>query len=132
MNANQWMMYFPENNITFMGEAVPGHYTVVVNKPMLYSQTLVPDANWPTRYTQEKFGDDYQNLGNQETDGHGLMMLANYNVWKNQGADAEWVNEHWSYINEAAKWILWCFDHPDLSFASDGLLYAESEAGMME
>lgn len=27
---------------------------------------------------------------------------------------------------------MWCFDHPDLSFASDGLLYAESEAGMME
>ncbi len=132
MNANKWMMYFPENNMTFMGENVPGHYTVIVNKPLIYSTVLVPDANWPTRYTKEKFGDDYQNLGNQETDGHGLMMLANYNVWKSHGGGAQWVNDNWRYINEAAEWILWCFDHPELSFASNGLLYAESEAGMME
>lgn len=130
--ANDFMMYFPENNITFMGEKVPGHYTVVVNQPLLYSTVLVPSAGWPTQYTESRFGADYRNLGNQETDGHGLMMLANYNVWKNQGASAEWVEDNWKYIREAADWILWCFDHPDLSFTKNGLLYAESEAGMMK
>lgn len=130
--GNKNMMYFPENNITFNGVNVPGHYTVVVNKPMLYSTTLVPHANWPTRYTEKAFGKDYQNLGNQETDGHGLMMLANYNVWKNQGATVQWVNDNWKYINEGAAWILWCFDNPDISLVKNGLLYAESEAGMME
>lgn len=130
--GNKWMLYFPENNITFGGTDVPGHYTVVVNKPMLYSTVLVPTANWPTKYTQSMFGADYQNLGNQETDGHGLMMMANYNLWKNEGSTADWVEKNWKYINEAVEWILWCFDNPDLSFAARGLLYAESEAGMMD
>ena len=130
--GNKHMMYFPENNITFNGVKVPGHYTVVVNKPMLYSTVLVPNANWPTRYTEKAFGSDYQNLGNQETDGHGLMMLANYNTWKNEGAKAQWVIDNWKYINEGASWILWCFEHPDISLVKNGLLYAESEAGMME
>lgn len=130
--GNECMKYFPNNNVTFNGIKVPGHYTVVMNKPMLYSEVLVPDANWPTQYTKSKFGNDYKNLGNQETDGHGLMMLSNYNVWKNSGAKAEWVIENWTYINEGAEWILWCFENTDISFAKNGLLYAESEAGMME
>ncbi len=130
--GNNCMMYFPKNNMTFNGVKVPGHYTVVINKPMLYSETLVPDANWPTQYTESKFGSDYKNLGNQETDGHGLMMMANYQVWKNSGATAEWVNKNWTYINEGAEWILWCYDNPDISLVKNGLLYAESEAGMMQ
>ena len=75
--ANRQMMYFPQNGLTIGGVNIPGHYTVVVHEPMLYSTVLVPHAGWATRYTKEKFGDEYQNLGNQETDGHGLMMLAN-------------------------------------------------------
>lgn len=130
--ANRQMMYFPENRLTIGGVDIPGHYTVVVNQPMLYSTVLVPHAGWATRYTKEKFGDEYQNLGNQETDGHGLMMLANYATWRNLGSTAAWVEENWSTVREAPAWILWCFEHPDLSFAKDGLLYAESEAGMMQ
>ena len=129
--GNSYMMYWPENNLKMLGVDIPGHYTVIMNKPLVYSKELVP-AGWGTRYTQTKFGDDYLNLGNQETDGHGLMMLANYNVWQNQGATAQWVNDNWEYINEAAKWILWCYEHPELSFAARGLLYGESEGGMME
>lgn len=129
--ANSYIMYWPENNLKLKGVDIPGHYTVVINKPLVYSTELVP-AGWGTRYTKAKFGDDYQNLGNQETDGHGLMMLANYNVWQNQGATSQWVNDNWTYINEAARWILWCFEHTDLSFSTRGLLYGESEGGMME
>ena len=130
--ADRHMMYFRENKVTFKGSEVPGHYTVVVNKPMLYSEVLVPDANWPTSYTKKAFGDDYKNLGNQETDGHGLMMLANYNAWRSNGRSSEWVRTNWKYIKEACDWIEWCFDNPDLSLVKNGLLYAESEAGMMK
>ena len=130
--ANRQMMYFLQNGLTIGGVNIPGHYTVVVHEPMLYSTVLVPHAGWATRYTKEKFGDEYQNLGNQETDGHGLMMLANYSTWQNLGSTAAWVEENWSAVKEAPTWILWCFEHPDLSFAKDGLLYAESEAGMMQ
>lgn len=130
--ANRQMMYFPQNGLTIGGVNIPGHYTVVVHEPMLYSTVLVLYAGWATRYTKEKFGDEYQNLGNQETDGHGLMMLANYSTWQNLGSTAAWVEENWSAVKEAPTWILWCFEHPDLSFAKDGLLYAESEAGMMQ
>ncbi|HBV51780.1 MAG TPA: hypothetical protein DEF06_05800, partial [Clostridiales bacterium] len=128
--GNRWLMYYPEQGLTIKGVPIPGHFSVIINKPLIYSTILVPQANWPTRYTKEEFGEGYQNLGNQETDGHGLMMLANYNVWKNLGCHKEWVLENWRYLSEAAEWILWCFDHPDLSFAQDGLLYGETEAAM--
>lgn len=130
--ANAQMMYFPENKLTLGGKAIPGHYTVVVNKPLHYSKVLVPEANWPTSYTKAAFGDEYQNLGNQETDGHGLMMLANYSAWRSSGRGTAWVESNWAYIKEACDWIGWCFDNPSLSFAKNGLLYAESEAGMQK
>lgn len=127
--ANKWMMYFPENNLTIKGVKIPGHFTVIANDPLVYSKVLTK-SGWPTVYTKEKFGDDYENLGNQETDGHGLMMISNYSVWKNSKKSPEWVQNNWTYINEAAQWILWCFDNPTISFAKKGTLYAESEGGM--
>ena len=127
--GNRQMMYFPENDVTFCGHKVRGHYTVVMNKPMLYSEVLT-GIGWPTRYTEERFGNDHKKLGNQETDGHGLMMMANYSVYRRHKDPAAWANAHFEELTEAAEWIIWCLDHPDLSFAEDGLLYAESEAGM--
>ena len=130
--VNKWMMYFPENNKQIMGVDIPGHYTVVVNKPLLYSTSLAVGLGWPTKYTQSAFGEGYQNLGNQETDGHGLMMLANYNLWRNNGATKSWAEENWAYINEGAKWILWCYENSDISFVKGNLLYAESEGGLQK
>ncbi len=129
--GNRQMMYFPENNVTFCGHRVRGHYTVVVNKPMLYSEVLT-GIGWPTRYTEEKFGADHKKLGNHETDGHGLMMMANCAVYKRHKDPASWANEHFEELTEAAEWIIWCLDNPELSFSKDGLLYAESEAGMTD
>lgn len=129
--ANRMMIYYPEHNLKIKGKDIPGHYSVIANEPLIYSKVLV-NAGWPTRYTQEAFGDDYQNLGNQETDGHGIMMISNYVIWKALGANAEWVNDNWKYIDEGAKWILWCFDNPDISFAQEDLLYAETEGGMCD
>ncbi|MBP5208652.1 MAG: hypothetical protein J6330_09400 [Clostridia bacterium] len=127
--GNRQMMYFPENNVTFCGHKVRGHYTVVINKPMLYSEVLT-GVGWPTQYTEEKFGKDHKNLGNHETDGHGLMMMANCNVYKRHADPEAWADAHYEELVEAAEWIIWCLDNPELSFSKDGLLYAESEAGM--
>ena len=130
--GNKWMMYYPEQKLTLGGKQIPGHFSVIPNKPLIYSTILVPQANWPTRYTKEKFGDEYCNLGNQETDGHGLMMMSAYKVWKNIGGKKEWVLDNWKYIYEAAYWIEWCLENPDLSFVEDGLLYGETEAAMSD
>lgn len=128
--GNRWMMYYKEQGLTIRGVPVPGHFSVMPNDPMIYSKYLAPTAHWPTRYTEEEFGEGYQNLGNQETDGHGLMMMANYNVWINLGRQSDWVNKNWTYIEEAAEWIVWCFEHPDISFVQNNLLYGETEAAL--
>ena len=128
--GNKWMMYYPEAGLTIKDVPIPGHFSVIPNKPMIYSTLLTVVAAWPTRYTEERFGSGYQNLGNQETDGHGLMMEACYLVWNNLGKPTDWVEKNWKYINEAAVWIKWCQENPELSFAKDGLLYGETEAAM--
>jgi len=128
--GNRWMMYYNEQGLRLCGEEIPGHFSVMPNEPMIYSHYLSAEANWPTRYTKELFGEDYRNLGNQETDGHGLMMMANHKVWVNSGKNPQWVHDNWKYINEAARWIVWCYDHPELSFVKNGLLYGETEASL--
>ena len=65
--GNRWMMYYPEHGLTLCGKPVPGHFSVIPNKPLIYSQ-LLTHHGWPTRYTRERFGDGFENLGNQETD----------------------------------------------------------------
>ncbi len=127
--GNKLMMFFPDNAMTFHGHPIPGHCPVVMNRPLFYSEIL-SISGWPTQYTEERFGPDYQKLGNQETDGHGLMMMANHRIWRHASDPQAWLNANWREIREGAEWILWCFAHPEISLARDGLLYAESEAGM--
>lgn len=127
--GNKLMMFFPENHMTFHGHPIPGHCPVVMNRPLFYSEIL-SISGWPTQYTEERFGVDYQKLGNQETDGHGLMMMANHRIWRHASDPQAWLSANWREIREGAEWILWCFEYPEISLARDGLLYAESEAGM--
>lgn len=127
--TNRKLMFFKENKLTLGGIQIPGHLTVKANNPLYYSEVLT-QRGWSSVYTKEAFGEEYKNIGNQETDGHGLMMIGNYRVWKSIGRSLEWVEKNWVYINEACEWVLWCFEHPELSFAKDGLLFAESEGGM--
>ncbi len=124
-----FMMAYPRDKVTLGGVAVPGHFSVICNKPYIYSRLLIRHG-WPTRYTGELFGEECGNLGNQETDGHGLMMTANYLCFKSLGKDTGYVRENFEYIKECAEWIIWCFEHPELSFAENGLLYGETEAAM--
>lgn len=142
--GDDWMMTYPREGKTLGGIPIPGHFSVMPNKPYIYSQVLskigrpalCDDAEgstasaWPTRYTKKRFGDECENLGNQETDGHGLMMMANYLTWVNRGRSVDEALENWDYISEAAAWLVWCFDHPELSFVENDLLYGETEAAM--
>lgn len=142
--GDDWMMTYPRDGVTLGGIPIPGHFSVMPNQPYIYSKVLSKMAApalcddkegstasaWPTRYTKERFGDEYENLGNQETDGHGLMMMANYLTWCARGRSVPEALGHWDYIAEAAKWLVWCFDHPELSFVENDLLYGETEAAM--
>ncbi|RKX42018.1 MAG: hypothetical protein DRP64_10465 [Verrucomicrobia bacterium] len=121
---DQWMMYFPESypELQLGGKPVPGHATVVANKPHLYFDKL-KDLGWHTKYTT-------RDMGNPETDGHGLLMVSRWRAWLKQGRGKQWILDRWDAINEAAEFIPWALDHPELSFSEHGLLYAESEGGM--
>jgi hypothetical protein len=125
------LMYFPENypKLQLAGKKIPGHWTVIANKPLIYSQVL-SGIGWPTRYTPKRFGSHYRDFGNPETDGHGHSMMSHWKTWQNSGRNKQWVTDHWVYLKEAADYLLWSLDNPDLSFSKYGLLYAESEAGM--
>lgn len=128
---NKQLMYFPGNypSLQLGGKKIPGHWTVIANKPLHYSHVLA-DAGWPTKYTYEKFGEHHRDFGNPETDGHGHSMMSHWKTWHNSGRKKEWVSHRWDYLKEAAEYILWHLDNPDLSFSDHGLLYAESEGGM--
>jgi hypothetical protein len=125
------LMYFPENFPTLQqgGKRIPGHWTVIVNNPLIYSHVLT-GVGWPTQYTFEKFGTHYRDFGNPETDGHGHSMMSHWKTWHNSGRKEEWVHDRWPCLKEAADYILWHLRNPDLSFSKYGLLYAESEAAM--
>lgn len=129
---NRCLMYYPDHNLTILGKRIPGHWSVIPNKPLEYSTFLTVVAGWPTRYTKERFGDDYQNFGNSEPDGHGLTMMSIANVWLNSGAPVQWVLDNWKYVDEAVRYIGWAMDNPDVSFNENGLMYGETEGGMME
>lgn len=119
-----WIMYFPQAfpDVQMDGKPVPGHATVVANKPHLYFDEL-SKGGWPTRYTT-------RDMGNPETDGHGFNMLGHWRGWNKAGRDPEWVRARWEAIKEAAEYVPWCLENPALSFSEHGLLYSESEGGM--
>jgi len=111
------------------GKSIPGHWTVIANKPLVYSQVLT-GVGWPTQYTEAKFGKHYRDFGNPETDGHGHSMMSHWKTWHNAGRDMQWVRDRWQFLREAAGYITWSLDNPELSFSKHGLLYGETEAAM--
>jgi hypothetical protein len=118
------LMFFPESfpKLQMDGKPVPGHATVICNKPLVYYDGLRL-GGWPTKYTSH-------DMGNPETDGHGYMMLSHYSSWVKSGRSPAWVQAHWPALQEAAEFIPWQLDNPKLSFSEHGLLYSESEGGM--
>ena len=122
---DRWMMYFPESYpaLQMDGKPVPGHATVIANDPHVYFDKLSKLGTWPTKFKTRDYG-------NPETDGHGILMLGRHRAWAKTGRTREWIDQRWNAIHEAAEWIPWCLDNPQLSFSEHGLLYAESEGGL--
>jgi len=123
---DKWMMYFPKSfpEIQIGGKPVPGHATVIANTPHVYFDVL-KNLGWRTKYKTRDFG-------NPENDGHGLLMITRWRAWRKQGNTKKWIDDRWEAINEAAEYIPWCLDNPELSFSTNGLLHNESEGGMMK
>ena len=121
---DKWLMYFPKSypELQMGGKPVPGHATVIANQPHVYFDSL-SKVGWPTAFKTRDYG-------NPETDGHGMLMLNRYRVWIKEGRSAQWICDHWDALKEAAEWIPWALDNPELSLCRNGLLYAESEGGM--
>jgi hypothetical protein len=118
------MMYFPNSypKLQTAGRPVPGHATVMANKPHIYFDEL-SKVGWPEKFKTRDYG-------NPETDGHGLLMLSRWRTWTKAGRRREWADQRWEALKEAAEWIPWCLDHPEVSLSDHGLLYSESEGGM--
>ncbi|MEN8229869.1 MAG: hypothetical protein ABFS38_17035 [Bacteroidota bacterium] len=121
---DKWLMYFPQAypDLQLGGKPVPGHATVIANQPHIYFD-LLKGYGWPTKYTTRDFG-------NPENDGHGLLMLTRWRAWSKQGKEQAWIENRWEAIHEAAEYIPWCLDNPELSFSEQGLLHNESEGGL--
>jgi|GEM_PF-393477 len=118
---DKWLMYYPRSfpEVQLGGKPVPGHASVIANYPHVYFDVI----KWGTNYKTHDFG-------NPENDGHGLLMLTRWRAWLKGGKTKGWIEKHWEALNEAAEYIPWCLDNPELSFSKDGLLYNESEGGM--
>jgi hypothetical protein len=63
-----------------------------------------------------------------ENDGHGLMIQFLYRLWERLPNRDEWLRTHWQDIKAAGDWILWQFEHPEISGASSGSLHTTGES----
>jgi hypothetical protein len=62
-----------------------------------------------------------------ENDGHGLITMFLYKFWQRLPDRDEWLRARWPDVKAAGDWILWQFDHPDISGATNGLLHTTGE-----
>lgn len=67
-----------------------------------------------------------------ENDGHGLTALFLYRLWQRLPDRNEWLRARWPDIKASGDWILWLFDHPNVSGATNGILYTTSESAGMK
>jgi len=63
-----------------------------------------------------------------ENDGHGLVTMFLYKFWQRLPGRDEWLRARWPEIKDAGDWILWQFDHPEISGASNGVLCTTGES----
>ncbi len=62
-----------------------------------------------------------------ENDGHGLVTMFLYKLWQRLPNRDEWLRARWPDVQASGDWILWQFDHPQISRATNGILYTTSE-----
>jgi hypothetical protein len=66
-----------------------------------------------------------------ENDGHGLTSMFLYRLWQRLPNRDEWLRARWPDVKAAGDWVLWEFDHPRISGATNGILFTTSEAANM-
>lgn len=69
--------------------------------------------------------------GNFENDGHALISLFLYKLWQRLPNGEAWLKRHWQDVEYAGDWIIWQFQNPAISGATDVLLTdSECAAGV--
>jgi hypothetical protein len=96
--AHRWET---EPRLEIEGAAVPQHFSMFVDRP---------------------------ERGSYENDGHGLTTLFIYKTWQRLPDRDEWLRAHWTDVKGLGDWVLWQFDHPEISKATNGLLHTLSES----
>ena len=66
-----------------------------------------------------------------ENDGHGLTSMFLYRLWLRFPNRDQWLRARWPDVKAAGDWVLWEFDHPQVSRSTNGVLFTTSEAAAM-
>ncbi|HEY1789355.1 MAG TPA: hypothetical protein VGJ73_14440, partial [Verrucomicrobiae bacterium] len=106
LRCAEWALQFAhrwetESRLQINGAAVPQHFSMFVDRP---------------------------ERGSYENDGHGLTTLFIYKLWQRLPDRDQWLRGHWTDVKGLGDWILWQFDHPEISKSTNGLLYTLSES----
>jgi hypothetical protein len=64
-----------------------------------------------------------------ENDGQGLTSMFLYRLWQRLPDRDAWLRAHWPDVQAAGDWILWQLAHPEISGATNGVLYTTGESG---
>lgn len=89
-------------DIKYKGQVLPPHWGRIANRP--------------------------QNAPPFENDGHGLVSLFLYKLWQRLPDRDDWLRARWPDVQAAGDWILWQFDHPEISGATNGVLHTTGES----
>lgn len=83
--------------------------------------TVIP-RHWSRIINQPSTGDCFEN------DGHSLTATALYELWLRLPNRDEWLRSHWVDVKAAGDWIVWQFDHPEISGTTTGVLHTTGES----
>jgi len=90
------------------------------NSAPRYQGTLYP-PHWSRVANRPGAAPPYEN------DGHGLISMFLYKLWQRLPDRDEWLRARWPGVKAAGDWILWQFDHPEISGATNGVLHTTGE-----
>lgn len=94
------------SRLKIAGTIIPRHWCRVINTPEKY--------------------DCFEN------DGHGLVSIFLYKLWQRLPNRDAWLRARWPDVKAAGDWILWQFEHPEISGATNGVLHTMSECAVMD
>ena len=89
-------------SLSIKGEVIPRHWGRVANKPSITTSF--------------------------ENDGHGLVTMFLYKFWQRLPDRDGWLRSRWPDVKATGDWILWQFDHPEISGAANGVLHTTGES----